>query len=171
MIEIFTMEETKTTPPAAEQQDLFTENEFITYTEASNTQRFLNYLIDSVFMQYAVAWISGYFLARLLLSVSAETATSFFGDGDDMPLLATYTISLLNHLLYYTISEKAFRGYTLGKLITGTRVIREDGEELTFSDALLRSLCRLVPLEALSIWISNGLWHDTWTKTKVIQTR
>jgi uncharacterized RDD family membrane protein YckC len=166
------MEETKTIPSATEPQDLFTEKEFITYTEASTSQRFVNYFIDSLFMQYAVAFGTTFLLAKVLITASPDAFYSFFGEGDDMPLLTTYAIALLNHLLYYTICEKAFRGHTLGKLVTGTRVIREDGEELTFKDALLRSLCRLVPFETISIWFGGGgPWHDTWTKTKVIKTR
>lgn len=161
------MDETKTnTAPDAH---LFSENEFIEYNEASAGQRFLNYLIDALLMQFGISWASGYLLARLLFAVSPETAYSLFADGS--PYLPAYLVALVNHILYYTISEKAFRGYTLGKVITGTRVIREDGEELKFSDALLRSLCRLVPFEALSIWFGNGLWHDRWTKTIVIKTR
>ena len=64
--------------------------------------------------------------------------------------LYAYMIVIVNYLVYYTICEKAFKGYTLGKLITGTRAIREDGNELTFKDALLRSLSRMVPFEGFS---------------------
>jgi uncharacterized RDD family membrane protein YckC len=154
--------------PKATEIDLFEENEFVEYDEASNGQRFTNYLIDSLLMRYAIGYATGYFLAKFLLAVSPQTAYDLFGKDD---LLAGYIIALLNHLIYYTICEKAFKGYTLGKFITGTRAIRDDGEELTMKDAFLRSLSRLVPLEALSIWFGNGLWHDTWTKTKVIKAR
>jgi uncharacterized RDD family membrane protein YckC len=40
-------------------------------------------------------------------------------------------IIIVNYLVYYTLCEKLFRGQTLGKLITGTRAIRTDGEKLT----------------------------------------
>jgi uncharacterized RDD family membrane protein YckC len=82
----------------------------------------------------------------------------------------SYVIFICNYLFYYTLCEKLFRGYTLGKFITGTRAIREDDEELTFKDALLRSLCRIVPLEVLSA-LAGFPWHDRWTKTKVVKTR
>lgn len=152
-----------------QQQDLFQDGEFIEYTEATLTQRFLNYLVDVVLMRYGISWLTTYLLVKFLMTVSPDLAYDLFGEG---PLLfSTYLIAVLNHLVYYTICEKAFRGHTLGKLVTGTRVIRDDGEELTFKDALLRSLCRLVPFEAFSAWSERGLWHDVWTKTKVIQTR
>jgi uncharacterized RDD family membrane protein YckC len=69
--------------------------------------------------------------------------------------------------VYYSLCEKLFRGQTLGKLITATCALRTDGEELTFKDALLRSLCRLVPLEVFS---GFGVpWHDAWTNTMVVK--
>jgi uncharacterized RDD family membrane protein YckC len=65
--------------------------------------------------------------------------------------------------------KKLFRGQTLGKLFTGTRAIRTDGEELTFKDALLRSLCRLIPFEVFS---GFGVpWHDSLTITMVVKKR
>jgi uncharacterized RDD family membrane protein YckC len=124
-------------------------------------------------MRFVVSYGTSYLLVEFLLATSAETAYDWFGEGaSSLNLyLIAYLIAILNHLVYYTISEKAFKGYTLGKLITGTRAIREDGGELTFKDAFLRSLSRLVPFEAFSIWFGSGLWHDAWTKTKVIKSR
>ena len=151
-----------------EQEDLFEENEFVSYDLASNHQRFLNYLIDSLLMRYAIGYASGYLLGRLLVSLSPQLAYSLFIDHN---LLASYVISLINHLVYYSITESAFDGRTLGKAITRTKAIREDGESITFKDAFLRSLCRLVPFEQFSIWSNAGLWHDHWTSTRVIQVR
>lgn len=132
-------------------------------------QRFSNYLLDTLFMSFAISWATSYALVNGLAAISPEAAYNLFANRSE--LIASYIIGIFNHLVYYTFCEKGFRGYTLGKAITGTRVIREDGEEITIKDAFLRSLCRLVPFEALSIWFGNGLWHDTWTRTKVIQTR
>ncbi|MBK6634385.1 MAG: hypothetical protein IPG38_08770 [Chitinophagaceae bacterium] len=55
-------------------------------------------------------------------------------------------------------------------MVTGTRAIRQDGNELTFKDALLRSLCRLVPFEVFS-GFNILTWHDSWTETMVIKAR
>ncbi len=49
----------------------------------------------------------------------------------------------------YTLLEGAAKGKTLGKLITGTRALKIDGSNLTWKDAFLRSLCRIVPFEAI----------------------
>ena len=148
--------------------DIFEEGEFIEYTEASPWQRFFNYLVDYFVMHFVIAYGTSYLLSRLVLAISPVTAYKWF-DGNN--IWTGFTIVIIDHLFYYTFCETLFRGHTLGKFITGTRVIREDGEEVKFKDAFLRSLSRLVPFEALSIWFGDGMWHDTWTKTKVIKTR
>lgn len=153
--------------------DLFTREEVLNYEEASTGQRFLNYIIDALVMQYGLSYLTGMIVARIVYAISPQTAYDLFivrQDSFDL-IAAFYLVGLLNYLLYYTICEKAFKGKTLGKLITGTKAVREDGEELRFTDALLRSLSRMVPFEPFSIWIGEGLWHDRWTRTMVIKTR
>jgi uncharacterized RDD family membrane protein YckC len=63
-----------------------------------------------------------------------------------------------------------FGGRTLGKLITGSKAVREDGTSLTWKDACLRSLSRMVPFEPFSA-LGGAPWHDRWTKTTVVRTR
>jgi uncharacterized RDD family membrane protein YckC len=137
---------------------------------ASTGQRFLNFLIDNLLMRFGLSFLTGAGMGVLLGLLFPEyiLRISENPQGIDL-LLLTYLIWIINTLLYYTICEKGFKGYTLGKLITGTRAIRSDGNELTFKDALLRSLCRLVPFE----WLSGfGYpWHDSWTNTMVIKSR
>jgi uncharacterized RDD family membrane protein YckC len=163
------MEEIKPYEPVTETADLFAAGEFVEYTEATTTQRFVNYLIDMLLVRFGLIWVTSTLIVQVLSVVSPE-AVNDLANGADSGLI-DLALVLLTQIFYYTICEKAFRGYTLGKLITGTRSIREDGDELTMKDALLRSLSRLVPLEAISIWFGRGPWHDTWTKTKVIQSR
>jgi uncharacterized RDD family membrane protein YckC len=137
---------------------------------ASTGQRFLNFLIDNLLMRFGLSFLTGAGMGVILGLLFPEyiLRVSENPEGVDLLLLA-YLIWIINTLLYYTICEKGFKGYTLGKLITGTRAIRNDGNELTFKDALLRSLCRLVPFE----WLSGfGYpWHDSWTNTMVIKSR
>ena len=143
----------------------------ITYTLASTGQRFLNYLIDNLLMQLGLSYLTGTAVGLVLGLLFPEYMLRISESDDQLDLLLlSYIIGIVNYLVYYTICEKGFKGQTLGKLITGTRVIREDGDELTFKDALLRTLCRLVPFEALSAF-GGYPWHDSWTKTRVIRTR
>jgi len=134
---------------------------------ASTTQRFLNYLIDSLLLQFGLS-----FLAAIPVGVIIGIWFPDYSPNENMfeLLLLFYLVGIVNYLIYYTICEKAFKGYTLGKLITGTRAVREDGNELTIKDALLRSLSRIVPFEAFSAF-GGYPWHDSWTKTRVIKSR
>lgn len=70
---------------------------------------------------------------------------------------------------YYTVMEGVF-GVTIGKLITRTKVVTEDGSKPGFGMALGRSLCRMIPFEAFSFLgrESRG-WHDSITKSYVVK--
>lgn len=146
-------------------------NSLAKYTQADKGRRFVNFLVDNLLMQYALGFVTGYLLGLILVQlapdflyevVNEEGSTSYF--------IFIYMVALFNYLIYYTLCEKLFRGYTLGKLLSGTRAIRKDGGELTLKDAFLRSLSRLVPFEAFS-GLGDEPWHDTWTDTTVINVR
>ena len=146
-------------------------NLFIQHTSASTGQRFLNYLIDNLLMQYGLSYLTGYIVGYFLVMLFPESSSNLFnGESQFSLLLLGYIISIFNYLLYYTFCEKVFNGYTVGKLITGTKALRNDGQPLTFKDALMRSLSRLVPFEAFSAFGGNP-WHDRWTDTQVVKTR
>jgi uncharacterized RDD family membrane protein YckC len=152
-----------------EQENLFEDH--IQYTPATNGQRFLNWLIDNLLMRFGLSYLTGTAVGYLINNFFPAYAMHIVSEKNPWDLiLLGYAIGIFNYLIYYTICEKAFRGYTLGKLFTGTRAIRDNGEELTFKDALLRSLSRLVPFEVLS-GFGDRPWHDSWTKTQVIKVR
>jgi uncharacterized RDD family membrane protein YckC len=146
-------------------------NAEITYTYATTGQRFLNFLIDNLLLRFGLSMLTGMAIGMILGSFFPDYMLELSESGNRFGLYAlAYLIVIINYLIYYTICEKAFKGYTLGKLITGTRAIREDGNELTLKDALLRSLSRMVPFEAFSAF-GGYPWHDSWTKTRVIKSR
>ena len=152
-------------------EHLFTEADVFQYEEASTGQRFLNLLIDNIFMTYGLGYLTGALAGYLLGTFFPELATGLFSDSESMDvLLFGVIVAYFNYIVYYTFCEKLFRGYTLGKLITGTRAVRNNGQELTFKDTFLRSLSRIVPFEALS-GFGGHPWHDRWTKTIVIKSR
>lgn len=164
------------TPLTVETQEsnLFTEQELFNYELASKGQRFLNYIVDALFVNYVIDFITERALTGLFgtLAVTDEEGL-VYSDYWSTYLAMTIFATLFNSFLYYSISEKAFRGKTLGKLLTGTRVIRDDGQELTWKDTMLRSISRWVPFEALSIFFRNDnrMWHDAWIKTSVVKSR
>ena len=73
---------------------------------------------------------------------------------------------------YFFVMELAW-GRTLGKLISGTKVVSEDGSPASETLILTRSLARLIPLEFLTFIGQadrRGL-HDTMSQTMVILCR
>ncbi len=152
-------------------QDLLTEEyPFFEYNKAAHGQRFLNFIIDNIIIRIALAYATGLAVGYILALLSPEFAYSLSGtDGKARLLIVSYIVVVLNYLLYYTLSEALFKGKTIGKLITGTKAVRENGEELSLKDAFLRSACRLIPFEPLSGF--GILWHDSFTNTLVIKSR
>lgn len=151
------------------EQHLFGE-ELLNYRETSVGQRFFNYLIDLIPF-YGLLFLTGFVLAAVSMALSSDLANEWFSDEESSGfVLFAYLLTFINFLGYYTCCEKIFKGRTLGKLITGTRAVREDGKELTWKDAFLRSLSRLVPFEPFSAF-GGYPWHDKWTKTMVVKTR
>jgi uncharacterized RDD family membrane protein YckC len=128
--------------------------------------RFVNYLIDYItvvglmvviFVVIAASTLTD---AELIESASQEEAMGGF--------FTQYLIAALCIIGYYTIFEFASKGRTLGKLITGTVAVKDDGGNLTFKDALVRSVCRLIPFEPFSAF-GGRPWHDTISNTMVIK--
>ncbi|MCC7521544.1 MAG: RDD family protein [Flavobacteriaceae bacterium] len=63
-------------------------------------------------------------------------------------------------------------GKTIGKLITGTRVVYANGDSINLRTAILRSLSRLVPFEAFSLLGTPPRgWYDDWTDTYVVNEK
>lgn len=147
-------------------------NQFQQLHQATTTQRFFNFLIDNLFMNYALSYLTGYLYGYLLEAIAPDFLYQIAQDGETgwRYILLLYTLGYFNYIIYYTFCEAAFKGYTLGKLIIGTRAVRTDGTNLSLKDAFLRSLSRVVPLEAFSAFGGNP-WHDTWTKTTVVKSR
>jgi len=128
--------------------------------------RFANYIID-VIIFYIMMMGVGAVWGLSLVSRGVNDAATIEQDINNSTVFL-YLISFLTFLAYYTLFEAASKGKTLGKLITGTVAVRDDGNALTFKDALLRSLCRMIPFEPFSAF-GGRPWHDTITHTMVIK--
>jgi uncharacterized RDD family membrane protein YckC len=74
-------------------------------------------------------------------------------------------------MLCYVLPEWLF-GRTLGKLVTGTKVVSIDRERPSFLRIVLRTLIRFVPFEPLSFVFGRMTgWHDDWSRTRVVHSR
>ena len=131
--------------------------------------RFANLLIDTLFY-YGVMLLVGVGLGVMYESTGDDVETSFLIREDAGAILLQYLLSFITYLGVYAIMEGSAKGKTLGKLITGTRALKIDGGVITWKDAFMRSLCRLVPFEAFSAFGGHP-WHDRWTNTIVVKER
>ena len=82
--------------------------------------------------------------------------------------LILYPISYVVYTIMYLCMEGLTKGLTVGKLITRTRAVKEDLSPITWKDAFVRTMIRLIPVEAFSAF-SGYPWHDKWSKTLVIK--
>lgn len=134
--------------------------------DATPGQRFANLLLDMIGV-YIFGFVTGAVLA-IPLTLLRQSDPEFM-DGGTMQIVLLIAGILLPNLLYYTFFEKLANGKTLGKLVTKTRAVRYDGSKLTFKNALLRSICRWVPFDGLTLLFSGAPWHDDWTNTRVVK--
>ena len=125
--------------------------------DASKSQRFANFIID----------ITGFNLAGYLFGFG----TGIFGVVDVIENRGLYILAIFILLAYYFLLE-GVSGRTLGKLITGTKVVTEDGQKPSFTNIAVRTLCRCIPFEPFSFFGSGtGGWHDSLSKPRVIKVK
>lgn len=124
---------------------------------ADKSLRFVNLLIDTI-----VFYIIALFIGVIIGLTSPDSV-----NGENFQLMS-YLISISIFLLYFAVFEGLTNGRTLGKLITGTRAVKEDGTPIQFGDAFKRALSRIVPFEAFS-GFGDRPWHDKWTDTTVVK--
>lgn len=126
---------------------------------ASTGQRLGNMFLDIIFY-FIFALVFGLILGLIGLSGIIEEMND-------------HLLGAIIFLIYF-VPQEALSGRTLGKLITGTKAVNEDGSNLTFGKAVGRTLCRFIPFEAFSFLGGQGRpkgWHDRIPKTKVISIR
>jgi len=145
----------------APDSSLETSNEqAVDINQASAARRLANFLVDYV------GYLAFSFLIGLAISLSGSTvALELLESAPDIVL------SLVLMIIYYVSLETIF-ARTLGKLLSGTRVISEDGSKPGFLQILGRTLCRFIPFEIFSFLGESGRgWHDSISKTYVITNK
>lgn len=137
---------------------------------AGRWRRFFNWAIDyACFTLVAIAVTIPYAVWLVLQGDEAALARL-----EQPNLLRDYGIGMLAMLLYYIPMEGLF-GFTVGKLITGTRVVNEQGGRPTFGQIVGRTFARFIPFEPFSVLFSSDGnargWHDSLARTWVVRKR
>lgn len=146
-----------------EQQSYLTDIEF-TPVLAGTGKRLLNYLIDLIV--FLVFW---YILLIVFISAGGTIYSYPPYSGPD---LLFRVVILIIYAMFMFLCELIFKGRSVGKFITGTKAVNEDGTEMQPKTILSRSLSRAIPFDQLSALGSPPHpWHDKWTRTYVIDVK
>jgi uncharacterized RDD family membrane protein YckC len=127
-------------------------------------QRAVAVLIDSILL-----FIAGYAIA----AASGQTTA------DGFEIRGGPFFLWLGIALAYYIAMEALRGGTLGKLATGLKVVKQDGQALDLQASVVRNVLRLVDglffylVGAIVVWVSKGKQRlgDMAAHTKVVKAR
>jgi uncharacterized RDD family membrane protein YckC len=132
---------------------------------ATQGQRFLNYLIDFA-AQYVLSALIGVIAVLLSELLEINFLANWVGE---MSKLQEYLFGAIVLLTYYGLFETLF-ARTVGKFITKTVVVLEDGTKPNSATILKRTLCRFIPFEQFSFFGGNTRgWHDTISDTYVVK--
>ena len=137
---------------------------------AGRWRRFFNWMIDRVCF------------TLLILATAFVYAIWLDSQGDAAGLAAMEEEHFLRDLaltfgamLVYYIPMEGFFGLTIGKLVTGTRVVDEHGGRPTWGQVVGRTFSRLIPFEPFSVLFSTDGkirgWHDSLSGTWVVRRR
>jgi uncharacterized RDD family membrane protein YckC len=136
---------------------------------ASRWRRFFNWLIDyACFTLLSMLVLLPY--AAWLYARGGEAALAAL---ETPNLLRDYGIGIAAMLLYYIPMESLF-GFTIGKLVTGTRVVNADGGRPRWGQIVGRTFARFIPFEPFSLLFSSDErrgWHDSLPGLYVVRKR
>ncbi|WP_291075844.1 MULTISPECIES: RDD family protein [unclassified Empedobacter] len=122
--------------------------------------RLANYLIDGI------VYLICTFIIGLILGVVAVMMNFQLPESN----LIYNIIAAIVLVFYYFLIESITKGRSLGKFITGTKVVMIDGSTPTTKDYFTRSICRIIPFDVLTFLGENG-WHDKISKTTVVNKK
>lgn len=140
-------------------------DELDTLTPATKGQRFAIALIDGFVM------FTCYLMGLLAIVKYFPGVYYWFQEYDRFKLtwIAGYLVAII---FYYTILETFNKGRTVGNLLTGTQVVKNDRSKLTLKDVLRRSMYRLTGQSALASFAADEdaiPKRDRVTNTSVVK--
>jgi len=121
-------------------------------------KRFINFIIDLFVIQFFALLIVQILLAfALFLQIQIEP---------------NYILILLVTFFIYYLFLEYHGGKTFGKKVTKTKVKTVNGKDLSFKQAILRTLLRLTFIDIFTyLYYKENGWHDIFSKTAVIEDK
>jgi len=133
---------------------------------ASQGQRLANFFVDTI-MFYLLLIVISAILGVVLALIGGMQLVNTVVNSTFFNLLINYgTI-----LLYFIIIE-FFLQKTIGKFLSKTIVVNENGDKPTLKQIVGRSFARLIPFDAFSyLGTSCRGWHDTLPNVYVVDAK
>jgi uncharacterized RDD family membrane protein YckC len=115
--------------------------------------RFLHLVIETTI------WLIVAFILTLPLNAKSEFQS-----------LIGFVILISSFICYFYFMEVTLQK-TVGKFVTKTKVVTNDGNKATKGDIFIRTLCRLIPFDQFSFLFMRNGFHDKLSNTKVIKDK
>ncbi len=142
------------------------------FRPATQGKRFANLLIDKVLTSILSAGV-GFMLGVVYAGNKASQGVEITQADEEFLNLVSTLLGFAVYFAYYIGMEGLFNT-TIGKWATGTRVVNADGGAPSFGQVVGRTFARLIPFEAFSFFGGQGRpvgWHDSLSKTRVVEAR
>lgn len=121
----------------------------VEFSIASKGLRVANYFIDLIL--FLIIFVALFIVLELL-------GSSFLTYLELNPLIDRLFSAVL-YIIFMSAQEILFNGRSLGKFLTGTKVVMTDGTSPEVQTLLIRNLCRIIPFDGLS-FLGNVGWQD-----------
>lgn len=132
---------------------------------ATKQQRFANYIIDLI-VQYVLVFAISAIVAIICAYFEVYGLITWL---ENAGRLEEYLIGAVMVLIYFSVFEMIF-SKSIGKFITKTILVDENGNKVRPETVLKRTFCRLIPFEHFSFLGASGRgWHDTISDTYVVK--
>lgn len=133
---------------------------------SSDRRRFANCILDFFFGFFTL-----FAFSLFVVIVGNIFNWDIYSIWDNIIINYTYSVLFVFIILNYLVLEYFF-GRSFGKLITGGIVVNKNGLKPGFGAILIRTLCRLIPFDALSFLGKSGrIWHDSLSNTYVVNKK
>ncbi|MCL2131880.1 MAG: RDD family protein [Lentimicrobiaceae bacterium] len=136
------------------------ENKQLNNRRVNSLTRFIHFIIDTIIwliIAFIISPIIAFILGFILLFNVEEFAK-----------LIGYLILFVTFIGYYYIME-VYCKKTVAKFITRTKVVTKNGNKPNKNDILIRTFCRLIPLDRVSFLFTRNGFHDRLSDTIVIK--
>lgn len=117
----------------------------------------------------------GNIIDNFVIGIFAAAATGVAGLLVESTAVLAVIVAVLGFIFYlsYYLLFEGITGRTVGKYVTGTKVVNSNGGKASFVQIIGRTFCRLIPLDMFSFLFCNDksrpiFWHDSIPDTRVI---